>query len=83
MATTAASVSDICAQAKAASRKLGTLDAEKKNRALEALASALEARSAEILEANERDMEAGRENGLSASLQAGEGARPDGRRRRG
>src|SRR5688500_272134 len=68
MATTAASVSDICAQAKAASRKLAGLDTETKNRALEALADALEERSPEILEANERDMEAGRERGLSASL---------------
>jgi glutamate-5-semialdehyde dehydrogenase len=68
MATTAASVSDICAQAKAASRKLAALDTEIKNRALEALADALEERAGEILEANERDMEAGRENGLSASL---------------
>ena len=68
MATTAASVSDICAQAKAASRKLAALDTETKNRALEALADALEERASEILEANERDMEAGRENGLSASL---------------
>ena len=68
MATTAASVTDICAQAKSAARKLATLDTETKNRALHALADALEERSAEILEANERDMEAGRENGLSASL---------------
>ena len=44
MATTAASVSDICAQAKAASRKLAALDTETKNRALEALADALEER---------------------------------------
>jgi glutamate-5-semialdehyde dehydrogenase len=68
MATTAASVSDICARAKAASRRLGTLDTDTKNGALEALASALADRTAEILEANERDMEAGRENGLSSSL---------------
>ncbi len=68
MATTTPSVADICAQAKAASRKLATLDTETKDRALEALAAALEERSAEILEANERDMEAGRENGLSSSL---------------
>ena len=68
MATTAASVSDICAQAKQASRRLATLDAETKNRALEALANALEDRSAEILEANRQDMEAGRESGLTASL---------------
>src|SRR5215212_2473052 len=68
MATTAASVSDICAQAKAASRKLAALDSETKNRALEALADGLEERAGETLEANERDMEAGRENDLSASL---------------
>jgi glutamate-5-semialdehyde dehydrogenase len=68
MATTAASVTDICGQAKAASRKLAALDTETKNRALEALADALEERAGEILEANERDMEAGRENELSASL---------------
>ncbi len=68
MATTTRSVPDICAQAKAASRKLATLDSETKDRALEALAAALEERSDEILEANERDMEAGRESGLTASL---------------
>ena len=68
MATTAASVSDICAQAKAASRQLATVDTDTKNRALEALADALADRSAEILEANERDMDAGRESGLSAAL---------------
>ncbi|MGH2839175.1 MAG: glutamate-5-semialdehyde dehydrogenase, partial [Thermoleophilaceae bacterium] len=68
MATTAASVSDICAQAKVASRKLAALDTETKDRALHALADALEERSDEILEANERDMEAGRESDLSASL---------------
>jgi glutamate-5-semialdehyde dehydrogenase len=68
MATTTASVTEICAEAKAASRKLAALDTETKNRALEALADALEERAGQILEANERDMEAGRENGLSASL---------------
>ena len=68
MATTAASVSDICAQAKAASRGLATLDTATKNRALEAIADALEERAAEILEANERDMEAGREAGLTSAL---------------
>src|SRR5205085_8280078 len=41
----------------------GTRDA-----ALEAMAAALELRTAEILEANERDMEAGREGGLDAAL---------------
>jgi glutamate-5-semialdehyde dehydrogenase len=68
MATTAASVTDICAQAKQASRRLAALDSETKDRALGALASALEERAAEILEANERDMEAGRESGLTASV---------------
>jgi glutamate-5-semialdehyde dehydrogenase len=68
MATTAASVSDICARAKAASRRLATLDTETKNRALNAMADALEERAGDILEANERDMEAGRESGLSAAL---------------
>src|ERR671938_404528 len=68
MATTAASVSDICTQAKAASRTLATLDTETKNRALEAIATALEERATEILEANERDMEAGREAELTSSL---------------
>jgi glutamate-5-semialdehyde dehydrogenase len=68
VAVTTQSVADICAQAKAASRRLATLDSETKDRALEALAGALEERSAEILEANGRDMETGRENGLSSSL---------------
>jgi glutamate-5-semialdehyde dehydrogenase len=68
MATTAASVSDICARAKAASRRLATLDTAAKDRALTAIADALEEHAAEILEANERDMEAGRESGLSAAL---------------
>jgi glutamate-5-semialdehyde dehydrogenase len=68
VATTTPSVADICAQAKAASRRLAALDTETKDRALEALAAALEDRAAEILDANERDMEAGRESELSSSL---------------
>ena len=68
MATAAASVHDICAQAKAAARVLATLDTETKDRALHALAEALEDRAGEILEANERDMEAARESGASAAL---------------
>jgi glutamate-5-semialdehyde dehydrogenase len=68
MATTAPSVSDICARAKAASRRLATLDPGTKDRALGAIADALGEHAAEILEANERDMEAGREGGLTAAL---------------
>src|SRR3954466_2286497 len=68
MATTTASVAEICAAAKDASRVLKRLDTETKNAALYAMADALLAREAEILEANERDLEAGRAASLSAAL---------------
>ena len=68
MATTAQSVAEVCAQAKAAARELGALDTATKNAALEAMADALGARAHEILEANARDMEAGEEAGLHSGL---------------
>src|ERR1700748_2154845 len=68
VATTAASVAEICAGAKRASRELARLDTTTKNAAISAMADALEARVDEILEANARDMEAGREAQLDASL---------------
>jgi glutamate-5-semialdehyde dehydrogenase len=68
MATTTVSVAEICRAAKGASRTLATLGSNVKDAALEAIAVALIARTAEILEANERDLEAGREDGLSAAL---------------
>jgi glutamate-5-semialdehyde dehydrogenase len=68
MASTIASISDICAEAKRASRSLAALGSATKNAALEAIAAALVERTDEILEANARDLEAGRENGLSAAL---------------
>jgi glutamate-5-semialdehyde dehydrogenase len=68
MATATESVSDVCARAKRASRTLATLDTDTKNAALEAIAVALEERTAEILEANAHDLEAGRESGLSDAL---------------
>jgi glutamate-5-semialdehyde dehydrogenase len=68
MATTTRSVADVCAQARQASRELATLDTATKNAALEAMASALEQRVDEILEANARDMEAGEEAGLHSGL---------------
>src|SRR5512132_951714 len=68
MATTAQSVAEVCAQAKAASRELATLDSATKNAALEAMADALLQRSHEILEANAHDMEAGEEAGLHSGL---------------
>ena len=68
MAVTAQSVADLCRAAQDASRVLATLDSATKNAALHAVADALEARAPEILEANARDMEAGREGGLSPAL---------------
>ncbi len=59
---------DICSAAQAASRRLATLPTAEKDAALLAIADALEARTVEILEANARDLEAGREAGLSDAL---------------
>jgi glutamate-5-semialdehyde dehydrogenase len=68
MAVATQSVPELCRAAKAAARELATLDSGTKDRALLAVAGALEARTPEILEANARDLEAGRESGLSAAL---------------
>jgi glutamate-5-semialdehyde dehydrogenase len=68
MATTTTSVSEICGAAKRASRTLATLGSDVKNDALEAIAAALTERAPEILEANARDLEAGRQNNLSPAL---------------
>jgi glutamate-5-semialdehyde dehydrogenase len=68
MATTTVTVADTCAAAKRASRVLATLSSSVRNGALFAIADALELRSEEILQANARDLEAGRESGLSAAL---------------
>ena len=68
MATVTRSVSDVCLEARAAARTLAALDTDTKNAALHAIAAALIARAGEIVEANARDMQAGRASGLSASL---------------
>jgi glutamate-5-semialdehyde dehydrogenase len=68
MATTAQSVADVCAQARDAARELARLDSATKDAALHAMADALEQRSAEILDGNARDMEAGADAGLHAGL---------------
>jgi glutamate-5-semialdehyde dehydrogenase len=68
MATTATSVAETCAAAKRASRVLATLDANTRNGALHGIADALERRHEEILEANQLDLEAGREAGLTGAL---------------
>ena len=68
MATTAQSVSDICLAARGAARTLAATDSVTREGALHAIADALLARTDEIIEANARDMEAGREAGLSDAL---------------
>ena len=64
----ARSVAELCLAARDASRALAALPTGTKDAALHAIAEALEARTAEILEANARDMEAGRASGLDAAL---------------
>jgi glutamate-5-semialdehyde dehydrogenase len=68
MAVASRSVTEQCLAAKAAARELAVLGSATKDRALLAVAEALERREGEILEANARDLEAGRESGLSAAL---------------
>src|SRR5919108_1834 len=68
MAVAHQTVTDICRAAKAGARTLAVLDSGTKDRALLAIADALEARTPEILEANARDLEAGREAALSSAL---------------
>ena len=63
-----ASVAEICAAAKQASRTLATLGSDVKSAALEAIADALIEHSVEIVDANARDLEAGRAAGLSPAL---------------
>src|ERR1700737_3985787 len=68
MATLMGSVAETCSAAKLASRALATLGSGVKDTALLAIADALIDRTPEILEANARDLEAGREAGLSPAL---------------
>ncbi|MDD5190217.1 MAG: glutamate-5-semialdehyde dehydrogenase [Dehalococcoidales bacterium] len=55
--------------AKAASRKLGYLSTEVKNRALENIAADLRARTKEILAANKLDLKAASTNGINETMQ--------------
>ncbi|MDQ6822366.1 MAG: glutamate-5-semialdehyde dehydrogenase [Actinomycetota bacterium] len=68
MAVTLTSVADTCAAAKQASRALAALDYGTKNAALHAMADSLERRIPEILDANSRDLAAGREAQLTSAL---------------
>ncbi|MGI8593728.1 MAG: glutamate-5-semialdehyde dehydrogenase [Solirubrobacteraceae bacterium] len=68
MATAAKSVTDVCVSARRASRVLAQLESGVRDSALEAIADALLVRTDEVLEANARDMEVGREADLDAGL---------------
>jgi glutamate-5-semialdehyde dehydrogenase len=68
MATVISPVADVCRAAKRAARELARVDAGIKDAALEAIAAALEGRIHEILEANDRDMQAGREAEIGDAL---------------
>ena len=61
-------ISNLADSARIAGRTLSVATGAQRKAALVAIADAIEARSAEILEANEKDMEAGRAASLNASL---------------
>ena len=63
------SVQQLLQEAKAASAAMGRANSSVKNQALETIASELEKNSKLIIAANELDMAAARENGVSQSLQ--------------
>jgi glutamate-5-semialdehyde dehydrogenase len=68
MATIVSSVHEVCARARDAARLLASIDTATKNAALLAIAAALRERAEEILQANERDLLAGREADIGAAL---------------
>src|SRR5215203_4184902 len=68
MALATSTVTDVCLAARDASRRLALMGSGEKDAALGRVADALEERAQEILEANARDLEAGRQSGLSAAL---------------
>ncbi len=55
-------------QARAAARELAQLSSRRKNAILEAMAAEIEARQAEIYEANRQDVEAAQSAGLPAAM---------------
>ena len=59
---------DFLSEAKSASRVLNVLSGKEKNTILKQMAKALREHTATILEANVKDMEAGRQNNLSSAL---------------
>jgi len=68
MATVVTTVAEVCEAAKRAARSLACLDTAVKDAALERIAASLESRLEEILAANERDVQAGREADIGDAL---------------
>jgi len=68
MATVISSVAEVCREAKRAARALAQIETATKDRALEAIAAALETRLEEILAANARDMQVGEEADIGEAL---------------
>jgi len=68
MATVMMPVAEVCRSAKRAARELARCESSVKDAALEAIAASLAAGVEEILEANERDMQAGREADIGDAL---------------
>jgi len=61
-------IRDLASRAKAAARALATASSAQKDAALLAMADGIEARAGELTTENARDLEAGREAGLSAAM---------------
>ncbi|MCH7998076.1 MAG: glutamate-5-semialdehyde dehydrogenase [Chloroflexi bacterium] len=68
MTTTASDIQAKGAAAREAARALARLSVDVRNRALEAIADALPARESDILAANAKDIEAGRQAGLTEAV---------------
>jgi glutamate-5-semialdehyde dehydrogenase len=68
MAVAVSPISEQCRLARVAARRLATVDTATKDAALRGIAQALSERTGEILQANQLDMQAGRQGGLSGAL---------------
>lgn len=64
------SLTQLAQKTQQAARQLGVLSEDERNRAIEAIANALEASTAEILAANEADCQAAKDEGISQALYA-------------
>jgi len=61
-------MTEVGQRARAASREISRAETAEKNAALHAIADAIEAQQASLLQANGKDMQAGRDSGLDAAL---------------